>query len=209
MDVLERKILEAHAEGDASRLANLQKQYRSEVARGLRSVTRVGPPPQVADRRTRSSTGYRSTSQFTVVGISRETRRSLGNYAGDGLEDGGWLYGYFGSTAIMVDRASGPGPWPDRTSSSVRLDSDYARDMLDVYGPVCGDWHSHGPGGSPQPSEQDKRSWAGLLDRFNLPAFAGIILEEGGIHGYPHAFITYKKDGRAVTVAAQLVEEEF
>jgi proteasome lid subunit RPN8/RPN11 len=110
---------------------------------------------------------------------------------------------------VFVDIACEAGPDAWKTSSSIRLDYEYAKYIADVHGsPVCGDWHSHGPGGLPFPSSGDRAGWSGMLDALNLTAYASIIIEEVGVSGRPRGYATYKRNGRTITLPALVIEED-
>ena len=202
MDLVAR-IIEAHRSGNQALLEDLQSQYRSG------ELIRPSPMPvRVVPMSTRNLSPARGSPRPRLIGIAPSAKARLGQWAGDGTEDGGWLHGYIAGDAVLIDYATGPGPESQRSSGSIRLDFDYAQQMEEVLGcPVVGDWHTHGPGGIGMPSRADRRSWAGMLEALETPAYCSVIMEERGIHGHPKAFVTYRNNGRATTLPARLVEE--
>jgi len=66
-----------------------------------------------------------------------------------------------------------------RSTTSLRLDR--AADILEdlpVDECICGDWHSHPPDESTQPSQRDLESWGALAEEFGRTDWVGIIVSE-------------------------------
>jgi hypothetical protein len=123
------------------------------------------------------------------VWMSRDARRQLGREEYDGgVEVGGFLFG-------GVDRATGElwiadltGNGPDGrngTSSSMRLDSDYADRMAERHRQttgwaLVGTWHVH-PGDSArraQASPDDLESWLSYWRHSGEEPFAGLLISK-------------------------------
>ena len=95
----------------------------------------------------------------------------------DGTETGGALIGYLSSddgSTLVVEDASGPGTYADRTSVRLEMQIYPWEDLERCYvengwaGRLVGDWHTHDRGDG-SPSAEDKRGAANLAQRAGAP----------------------------------------
>jgi proteasome lid subunit RPN8/RPN11 len=147
------------------------------VSRGGRSdESGIDFRPDLVDRsfELRLSSGARATIAETLWAV-----------AGRDLETGGHLFSFARPRycGAVVDKASDPGPDSRLRSSGVFL-SDPERCSAE-WGEIgqralaaglrpIGDFHTH-PGGSGEPSDNDRKAWARALRDYNLSFYVGLI----------------------------------
>jgi proteasome lid subunit RPN8/RPN11 len=147
------------------------------VSRGGRSdESGIDFRPDLVDRNfeLRISSGARATIEQVLCAV-----------AGRDLETGGYLYSFSRPRyrGAVVDKASDPGPDSRLRANGVflsdpeRVESEWgelSRRALDHGLRPVGDFHSH-PGGSGEPSDNDRRAWARALEDHRLTYYIGLI----------------------------------
>ena len=132
--------------------------------------------PDLVDRNfeLRISSGARATIEQTLCAV-----------AGYNLETGGYLYSFARPRyrGAVVDKASDPGPDSKLRSNGVVLSDpervqsewgEFGQRALDNGLRPIGDFHTH-PGGSGEPSGNDRKGWARALNDHHLSYYIGLI----------------------------------
>jgi proteasome lid subunit RPN8/RPN11 len=119
------------------------------------------------------------------------------------VETGGFLWSHYPNRlhSSLVCYASGPSRFAKHWRSSVRIgaaadvEADFPDHLKRAELIRVGDYHSH-PGGTPEPSRQDREGWVAILKSSGRSSYVGLIVTPGVDGGGPsiHGWVT-RTDG--------------